>query len=117
MDHLHLATNGLNNATARKVKYIAYYTWANPDTGSNQFTAESSLTAELDIPANQPDKSSYYLSLGTIAGSTMKVGAQVKIRIKRIAGTGTEPINDPFLGMVGIHYQCDTIGSRSIAGK
>ena len=115
--HLHLATNGTNNATERKVKYMVYYTWANPDTGSNQFSAESSVTAELTIPANQPDKSAYFLSLGTIAGATMKIGAQVKFRVKRIAGTGTEPINDPFLGMVGIHYQIDTMGSRSVSAK
>lgn len=42
---------------------------------------------------------------------------QVKMRIKRIAGTGTEPINDPFVGQVGIHYESDTIGSRSINSK
>lgn len=115
--HLHLATNGLNNATVRKAKYTVFYTWSQPDTGANQFSAESSLTAELTIPANQPDKSSYYLSLGTIAVPTMKVGAQFKMRIKRIAGSGTEPILSPFLGMVGIHYQIDTLGSRNISSK
>lgn len=115
--HLHLATNGLNNATARKVKYTVYYTWAQPNTGSNVFSAESSLTAELDIPANQADKSSFYLSLGTITGTNMKIGAQIKFRIKRVACTGTEPISDPFLGMVGVHYQIDSIGSRSLSTK
>lgn len=115
--HLHLATNGLNDATARKVKYMVYYTWANPDQGTNQFSGEDSLTAELDIPANQADKSAFYLSLGTITGTNFKIGAQLKFRIKRIAGTGTEPINNPFLGMVGVHYQIDTIGSRTITTK
>lgn len=115
--HLHLATNGLNNATERKVKYIVYYTWANPDNGANQFSTESSLTAELTIPANKADKTAYYLSLGTITGTNIKTGAQIKFRIKRIAGTGTEPINDPYLGMVGVHYQIDTLGSRSITSK
>lgn len=115
--HLHLATNGLNNATARKVKYILYYTYGIPDNGTNQFIAESSLTAELTIPANQADKSVYYLSMGTIAGTNIKIGTQFKCRIKRIAGTGTEPINDPFLGQVGIHFHKDTLGSRSISTK
>lgn len=115
--HLHLATNGLNNATVRKVKYICYYTWSNPDQGTHQFIAEDSLTAELTIPANNPDKSSFYLSLGTIAGANLKIGAQLKLRIKRIAGTGSEPAANPFLGMVGVHYQIDTLGSRTASAK
>jgi hypothetical protein len=115
--HLHLATNGTNNATARKAKYTVFYTYVIPDNGTNQFSSESSLTAELTIPANQLDKSGYYLSMGTISGIPIKIGTQLKMRIKRIAGTGTEPINDPFLGMVGVHYQKDTIGSRSMSAK
>ncbi|MEI7539315.1 MAG: hypothetical protein WCJ36_00905 [Candidatus Saccharibacteria bacterium] len=115
--HLHIATNGTNDATARKVKYTVYYTWANPGTVSNQFIAESSLTAELDIPANTLDKSSLYLTMGNITGTNMKVGAQVKFRIKRVTGTGTEPIDNPFVDMVGIHYQTDTIGSRQPSAK
>lgn len=115
--HLHLTTNGLNNATARKVKYILYYTYGLPDNGTNQWIAEASLTAELTIPANQADKSAYYLSMGTVSGTNIKIGTQFKCRIKRIAGTGAEPINDPFLGQVGIHFQADTLGSRTISAK
>jgi len=115
--HLHLATNGLNNATARKVKYTVFFTYGIPDNGANVFTVESSLTAELTIPANQADKSVYYLSLGTITGTSIKIGTQLKMRIKRIAGTGTEPINNPFLEQVGVHFQVDTIGSRTISAK
>lgn len=115
--HLHLATNGTNNATERKVKYIIYYTYGISDNGSNQFITEASLTAELTIPANQLDKSTYYLSMGTIPGTGIKIGTQLKMRIKRIAGTGTEPVNNPFLGQVGVHFQKDTIGSRTMTSK
>jgi hypothetical protein len=115
--HLHIATNGTNNATERKVKYTAYYTYGIPDNGANQFSAEGSLTAELTIPANQLDKSVYYLSLGTISGTNLKVGTQLKLRFKRVTGTGTEPINGPFLGQVGVHFQKDTVGSRTISAK
>jgi len=115
--HLHIATNGANNATARKVKYVVYYTYGVPDNGLNQFISEASLTAELTIPANQADKSAFYLSMGTITGTNLKIGTQLKMRIKRIAGTGTEPINDPFLGQVGVHFESDTQGSRSINAK
>ena len=115
--HIHLATNGLNNATARKVKYTIFFSYGLPDNGANVFTAEASLTAELNIPANQAAKSVYYLSMGTITGTTIKIGTQLKMRVKRIAGTGTEPIADPFLGQVGVHYQKNTMGSRTISAK
>ena len=115
--HLHIATNGLNNATERKVKYTVYYTYCVPDNGSYQFSAEATLQAELTIPANQADKSAYYISLGTISGTNIKIGTQFKARLKRVAGTGTEPINDPFVGQLGIHYEKDTEGSRTISTK
>jgi len=114
--HLHLATNG-SDTNERKVKYRVYYSLGCPNTGTHQFSAEAYLDAELTIPANTLDKSAFYLSMGTISGTGMTVGCQIKTRIKRIAGTGTEPTNNPFLGMLGIHYQCDTIGSRLITSK
>jgi len=114
--HLHLANNG-TNVDIRKVKYIMYYTYGTPDSFANQFSAEANMTAELTIPANVIDKSVVYLYMGTISGTNLKIGTQVKFRIKRIAGTGTEPTGNPFLGMVGVHYQQNTLGSRDITTK
>jgi len=115
--HLHIATNGTNNATERKVKYIVYYTWCVPDNGANQFITESSIQAELTIPANQADKSGYYISIGTITGTNIKIGTQLKTRLKRIASTGTEPASDPFVGQLGVHFEKDTEGSRLVTSK
>lgn len=114
--HLHLANNG-TNVNERKAKYIIYYTYGLPDSFNNQFSAEASLTAELTIPANVVDKSVIYLTMGTITGTGLKIGTQIKFRIKRIASTGTEPTGNPFLGMVGVHYQQNTLGSRLITTK
>lgn len=114
--HLHLATNG-TNTNARKVKYIIYYTYGLTSPGMHQFTAEANMSAELTIAANTPDKSACYLTLGTIPGTGLKIGTQLKMRIKRIAGTGTEPTGDPFLGMVGVHFEIDTEGSRTMNAK
>ena len=108
--HIHLVTNGLNDATARKVKYIIYYSWGDMD---EAMSAEASLTAEQDIIANLPDKTHLLLDMGDIAGGTYKINSLLKFRVKRVAGTGTEPANDPFVEQIGIHYQIDTVGSRT----
>lgn len=114
--HLHLVNNG-TDVDERKVKYIIYYTYGEPDSFNNQFSAEGNLPAELTLPANVVDKSVIYLSMGTIDGTNIKMGTQIKFRVKRIASTGTEPTGNPFLGMVGVHYQQNTLGSRTILGK
>jgi len=107
--HLHIVTNGLNNATARKAKYIVYYSWGDMN---EVMSAQASLTAELTIAANLADKTYLFLDMGDITGTNYKIGSLLKMRVMRIAGTGTEPANDPFVEQVGIHYQIDTIGSR-----
>lgn len=107
--HLHIVTNGLNDATARKAKYTVYYSWGDTD---EVMSAEGSLTAEVTITANLADKTHLYLDIGDVTGTNYKIGSLLKMRVKRIAGTGTEPAVDPFVEQVGIHYQIDTIGSR-----
>ena len=111
--HLHLATNG-TNTTERKVKYQVFFTYVQPGTGTHQFIAEQSFTAELTIPANTPDKSAFILQMGIISDANMKFGNQVKMRIKRIAGTGTEPTGNPFLGQVGLHCLCNAVGTLTM---
>jgi hypothetical protein len=107
--HIHLITNGLNNATARKVKYTIYYSWGDTD---EVMSAQASLTAEATITANLADKTHLFLDMGDITGTNYKIGSILKLRVMRIAGTGTEPAVDPFVEMIGIHYQIDTVGSR-----
>ena len=107
--HIHLITNGLNDATERKAKYIIYYSIGDVD---EVMSAEGNLTQEITIESNLPDKTHLLLQLGDISGLNHKIGSVIKLRIKRISGTGTEPINDPFIEMVGIHYQINALGSR-----
>lgn len=109
--HIHLANNGVDT-TDRYVKFVIYYTYALPNAGTSAFSAEATLTAELKIPANTPTRSSFYLSMGTISGTNIFKGTQIKIRIKRITATGgTAPTSNPYVGMVGIHHQIDKLGS------
>lgn len=114
--HVHLANNGVDT-TQRGVKYQVFYTYGIPNSGSHQFLEESSISAEITIAANTPDKSAMYLSLGAINGALLKVGTQLKMRLKRITATGTSPTNAPFVGQVGVHYQVDSLGSTTMASK
>ena len=114
--HLHMANNGVD-VTARAVKYEIFYTYALPDNGTQQFSTESSISYEQTIPANTPDKSAFYIPVGIIYDANMKVGTQIKMRLKRIASTGTAPTNNPFLGQVGVHYKKDSEGSRYLKSK
>jgi len=108
--HVHLVTNGLNDATERKVKYTVYYSWGDMD---EAMSAEGSVTEEATITAALADKTHLFLDLGDITGTNYKIGSLLKLRVKRVAGTGTEPANDPFVEMIGIHYQCNSVGSET----
>ena len=107
--HIHLISNGLNNATERKAKYTIYYSFGDMD---EVMSGEGSLTEEKIITANLADKTHLFLDMGDIAGTNYKIGSLLKLRVKRIACSGTEPASDPFVEMIGIHYQIDTLGSR-----
>lgn len=107
--HIHFITNGANNATPRTVKYTLYYSIG--DMGE-VMAAEDSKTGEATIPALEADRTHHYLDLGDIAGLSYKIGAVLTLRLKRVASTGTEPANAPFVANVGIHYEIDAIGSR-----
>jgi len=107
--HVHFITDGANDGTARKVKYQVFYSIGD---GAEVMAAEANLSDEEDIIASEADKMHHRLTVGAITGTNYKIGALLKIRVKRITGTGTEPANDPFVEMIGVHYQIDTLGSR-----
>lgn len=52
-----------------------------------------------------------------IPGTGLKIGAVVRYRLFRQAGGTDTFTGNAFLESVGIHYQCDTVGSLSIASK
>ena len=107
--HVHFITNGANDGTERKVKYQVFYSWG--DEGE-VMPAEANANAEETIVASEADKTHHYLDIAAVTGTNYKIGSLLKVRLKRIAGTGTEPANDPFVEMVGVHYQVNTMGSR-----
>ena len=117
--HVHWGTNGLD-ATDRGVKWEIDYTWANglDAGGTTVFAAATTLSTETLIPANTPDKTNMYTSVLSFTPAGGKIGAILLMNLKRIASvTNPTPSNDPWIFMVGVHYQIDTIGSRQIRTK
>lgn len=117
--HVHWVTNG-SDVDDRTVKWEIEYTLANMDSTDgvgDAFPSTTVTSAETTIPASTPDLTHMYTPLSTITGTSLKIGAYIKARIRRIASTGTEPTNDPFGLALGIHYQANTIGSRKLADK
>ena len=76
------------------------------------------MSAETTIPANTPDRTNMYTSVVTVVAAALNIGAIVKMRVRRIAATGgAAPAVDPFGLMAGVHIECDTVGSRTVATK
>jgi hypothetical protein len=110
--HVHWATNGVD-AGNTGVKWEVEYTIANAGTAEDyQFPATTTISAEQAIPANTPDLTNRVLTVGTITGASLLMGAVFKGRIRRIAAAATAPAADPFGLNLGLHYEINTMGSR-----
>lgn len=109
--HAHIATNGVD-ITDRYVRYRLEYTYANV---AAAFPATVQLnSADFLIPANTATHTHLYVSIGTITDTALRIGSNIDMEFSRIAlaGAGAAPTNAPFVGMVGIHIEKDSIGSR-----
>ena len=109
--HCHLITNGLDNAD-KYVRYSVEYIIA--DDGEVVVTGTLN-SLDLEIPANTTDRTHLYFNIGTITGTNYKIGGFIKMRFTRIAldGGGDPPTADPFITMVGVHIEEDTVGSKT----
>ncbi len=113
--HLHWATGGANNATVRAVKWEIEYSIANMGTGA--FATSTVISLESTIPASEAARTHHYTSVGTYTMTGGHIGSQIAFRVKRIAASGTAPAANPFLLSIGIHYEIDTLGSRTKTAK
>jgi hypothetical protein len=111
--HLHLATNGLD-ATNRYLRFELEYGYADVN-GAWVFPAVFT-TPDILIPANTPAKTMMIMSLTSFT-PTIKIGAHVVARLKRVAATGAAPTSNPWIPMLQLHIQLDTLGSRTIGSK
>lgn len=53
----------------------------------------------------------------TISGSAIKIGDQFLFVLQRVAAAGDAYAGEALVATVGLHYQCDTVGSRQITAK
>ena len=112
--HIHWATGGTNDATVRGVKWQIEYAYASMNSVYSSATTESK---ETSIAANETALTPKYTSVVTFTPATT-IGTQLSFMVKRIASVDNiAPVDDPFLLSIGIHYQIDTIGSRTMASK
>jgi len=112
--HIHLTTNGLDT-TNRYVRFGLSYGYNNGAGTTWTFTNLDS--GDLLIPANTPDKTMLIFSIGNFTPTNAKIGAHSVALLKRIASTGTAPTSNPWVPMLQMHIECDTLGSRQIGTK
>lgn len=112
--HVHMLT-AASDASDRYVKWEIEWNYAT--IGEAWQMNNLTQTAEIRIDANTPILTHV---IGTIYAWTptgVKIGAHVWARLKRITAGGTAPSANPYCGMLQMHVECDTIGSRQIATK
>jgi hypothetical protein len=108
--HLHLALDAASAGATRYVKFEVYVAY--PD--ASDIYTESTLTAELTIPASSPSKKKFYLDMGDIAFTNLNIGDQLVVSVKRIAATGgTDYADEIFVSQCGCHIEQVRIGSRT----
>lgn len=92
------------------------YTKANMATGV--FGTTTTLIPTTGITTTGTAYQHQYTSIGVISGTGMKIGDIIVYRVYRDATSGSDTYTGgAFLHSVGIHYECDTSGSRNITGK
>lgn len=110
--HCHVVTSGAE--TGMEVRYSLECWMANM--GSASITTSTPTSADLALPTAQGHH--FYYSLGTISGAGLSIGALVSFLFKRIALTsGSNPVNNPFVVQVGVHYLKDRSGSKTESSK
>jgi hypothetical protein len=112
--HLHLTTNGLD-ATNRYVRFEVEFGYVAPN-GAWTFPSVMD-SGDLLIPANTTTKSMFILSLGSFTPAGGKIGGHCVARLKRIAASGAAPSANPWIPMLQMHIECDSLGSNLIDTK
>ena len=109
--HLHVTTKAANATGSDRFAKFTIYT-AYCDTGETW--QETSFTQELTIPDGTSALEMFYLDMGDLTLTNYIIGAEIKLRVKRIAATGgTEYAGSIFLTQAGVHLEADTVGSRT----
>ena len=121
--HIHGALNA-TTAQEEKVQFEIEYSIAdaNLSTGFGDVFPDGSgslLTAELVVPNATNDLTNIFITVGVDSSGSFGIDATIKGRIRRIAKSvgGNELTGDIFITQVGVHYEIDTVGSRTTLTK
>jgi hypothetical protein len=85
--------------------------------------ARDGTTLDAAVPVDSVDTSfaTRYefkrTDIATIVGTNVKIGDQLLFSLLRVTATGDAYAGDVLLATAGIHYQVDTLGSRTISTK
>ena len=114
--HVHIVTNGTEGIDTQ-VNYEVEYTIGDIDEVMSAATVITS--GNSTIASGTTDRTHKRIEVGTITGTNLKTMATIKIRFRRIARVGgtADPAADPFVTMIGIHIEEDTVGSRTEDAK
>ncbi|KKL96904.1 hypothetical protein LCGC14_1839820, partial [marine sediment metagenome] len=118
--HIHGALNATLAGGDETAKFEIEYSIVSADFADGigeVYPSPTIISAEITIPNGTADLTNIYLSIGTDSTGSFINDATIKGRIRRIASSGTELVGDVFLTQVGVHYEIDTVGSRTITTK
>ena len=108
--HVHI-TSMTNVNAARGIKLEVEYSYVPKVDGTAQWINPVIVSAELTVPPNTPALTEFVLPISDLIITDAMIGAQMCMRVKRVAASGTAPATSPFLTQVGVHLECNTGGS------
>jgi hypothetical protein len=111
--HIHMTTNG-TEAVTKYVRFELEYGYA--DVNGQWVFPAAVTTADIAIPANTPDKTMLIVPITNFTPA-LKIAAHTLARLRRVASVGAAPAADPWIPMLQMHVQLDTLGSRNIGSK
>jgi hypothetical protein len=80
------------------------------------FTTARILKARASVRC-LPAFTQMIMGITTFTPTDAKIGDHVTARLTRVAADGTAPSADPFIPMLQMHVQKDTLGSRQMISK
>ena len=110
--HIHWGANAAPSGTDYVKWQLSYFIDNENTEGTTQ--PITTIVIETDYDTQYEHKRSDFPS---ISGDSLKIGNQINFNIKRITATGAAYAGVTIAETIGFHYECDTLGSRSLGAK
>jgi hypothetical protein len=101
------------------VRWELTYTIARDDNTINAVTVTTSADSAINAQYKmiRTNFTAITGSTGGVDGGNIKIGDQFLFKLKRVAASADEYAGDAYLATCGLHYEIDTVGSRTIGAK